>query len=226
MPRIRLLAGERNREFVLSHAQGQLYLEVAPQPLKDIALLIADTGLRVGEALNLEWRQVRLEPANGAPFGFIHVLVGKSKYARRNVPITDRVWVMLEDRSLTTDSIYVFPSETGKAHRVQSIDHVHKDVRALLKLSEDSVVYSLRHTDGTRLDESKADAFTIMRLLGHSRVAVSQRFVHPTPEALERAVDGLQAMNARVTRSPPGGQKRQLPATVSATVEDTTSVTH
>ena len=109
VPRIRLLPGERNREFALSHAQGLLYLEVAPQPLKDLALLIADTGLRVGEALNLAWRQVRLEPLNGAPFGFIHVLVGKSKYARRNVPITDRGGAMLEERAWTTDSIYVFP---------------------------------------------------------------------------------------------------------------------
>ena len=48
VPRIRLLPGERNREFVLSYKQEKPYLECAPQPLKDIALLMLDTGLRVG----------------------------------------------------------------------------------------------------------------------------------------------------------------------------------
>jgi site-specific recombinase XerD len=37
---------------------------------------------------------------------------------------------------------------------------------------------------GTRLGESGADAFTIMRVMGHSTVTVSQKYVHPSPEAL------------------------------------------
>jgi len=43
--RIRSLGGERDREFTLSHAQERLYLEMAPQPLQDVATLILDTGL-------------------------------------------------------------------------------------------------------------------------------------------------------------------------------------
>jgi hypothetical protein len=43
--------------------------------------------------------------------------------------------------------------------------------------------------------ESGADAFTIMRLMGHSSVTVSQKYVHPTPETMERAVQRLQSMN-------------------------------
>jgi len=53
VPRIRLLPGEHNREFVLSHELEPVYLAATPQPLHDVALLILDTGLRVGEALNL-----------------------------------------------------------------------------------------------------------------------------------------------------------------------------
>jgi hypothetical protein len=43
----------------------------------------------------------------------------------------------------------------------------------------------------TRLGESGVDAFTIMRIAGHS-ITVSQRYVHPTPEAMERAFERLQ----------------------------------
>ena len=42
------------------------------------------------------------------------------------------------------------------------------------------------------------DAFTIMRIAGHSSIVVSQRYIHPTPEAFERAFERLQlsALNA------------------------------
>ena len=48
----------------------------------------------------------------------------------------------------------------------------------------------------TRLGESGADAFTIMRIAGHSSVTVSQRYVHPTPEGMERAFERLEKFNA------------------------------
>jgi len=50
---------------------------------------------------------------------------------------------------------------------------------------------------GTRLGEAGAGAFTIMRLMGHSTVTVSQRYVHPSPEAVELAFERLTAMNAQ-----------------------------
>ena len=46
----------------------------------------------------------------------------------------------------------------------------------------------------TRLGESGADAFTIMRIARHSSITVSQKYVHPTPELLERAIEGLEAL--------------------------------
>ncbi len=65
-----------------------------------------------------------------------------------------------------------------------------------LKLPKEFAPHSLRHTFGTRLGESGADAFTIMRLMGHSSVIVSQRYVHPSPESVERAFVRFETLNA------------------------------
>ena len=62
---------------------------------------------------------------------------------------------------------------------------------------KDFVLHSLRHTCLTRLGEAGADAFTIMKLAGHSSVTVSQRYVHPTPESMERAFDRLETFNKK-----------------------------
>ena len=70
------------------------------------------------------------------------------------------------------------------------------ELHALLKLPSDFVLHSFRHTYGARLGETGADAFTIMKLMGHSTVTVSQRYVHPTPEAMENAVSRMEAWNA------------------------------
>ena len=120
VPRIRLLNGERIRDFVLNQRAEQAYLDNAPQPLRDIALLILESGLRIGEALQLRWEHVRSEALPGARFGYLRVVEGKSKNARRNIPLTDRVASMLRGREL--QSGWVFPNRCSSIARARFIN--------------------------------------------------------------------------------------------------------
>jgi integrase len=197
VPRIRLLPGERNREFVLSHSLQPKYLAAVPQPLKDVALLILESGIRPGEAANLAWSDVYLQPAVRAKFGYIAIRHGKSKNAKRNLSLTASAAEMLKGRKSEVESAWVFPGDSSDAPILgTSLDHQHDDVRKAQKLDQDFVIHSLRHTMLTRLGEAGADAFTIMRIAGHSSVTVSQRYVHPTPEGMERAFERLEDLNA------------------------------
>jgi integrase len=229
VPRIRLLNGERIREFVLSRKQEEIYLGACPQPLNDIAVLMLESGLRIGEALHLEWADVTLAPVNGARFGFLRVREGKSKNARRVVPLTDRASAMLKTRVKAKTSGFVFANRDGKAYQGTSINHIHRDAIAPKVdgkrkpiFAGDFVLHSLRHTMLTRLGESGVDAFTIMRIAGHSSIVVSQRYIHPTPEAVERAFERLQLSGDFAPNQP----KRLPPATVSATLVGTVAVSH
>jgi integrase len=197
VPRIRLLRGERTREFVLNYEQEKNYLAATTGDLHDIALLMIDTGLRMGEVLSLECKDVRLEPASGAKYGYLTVRSATSKNSKsRNVPLTLRVSAMLKHRlDGRSEDALVFRRANG-GHLVQTwVNEQHRTIRDLLKLPEEFVPHSLRHTFGTRLGESGADAFTIMKLMGHSTITVSQRYVHPSPEAVELAVGRMEAMN-------------------------------
>src|SRR6266496_4129859 len=221
IPRIRLLSGERVRDFVLSQKQEEIYLAACLQPLKDIAVLMLETGLRIGEALRLEWADIALTPVNGARFGFLRVREGKSKNARRVIPLTDRAAAVLRERAESRSSQSVFANREGKPYLGTSINHLHRDACAPKVEGErrpifpaDFVMHSLRHTMLTRLGKSGVDAFTIMRIAGHSSIVVSQRYMHPTPEAVERAFERLQLSGASSENKP----KRLPPATISATV--------
>ena len=92
-----------------------------------------------------------------------------------------------------------------------------------MKMPPGFVLHSLRHTYGTRLGEGGADAFSIMRLMGHSSVTISQRDVHPTPEALEMAVERLDALNQKVIQSLPGRAIASLPGIATDPKTDTST---
>jgi len=90
-------------------------------------------------------------------------------------------------------STFVFDNGEGKPYISTSINHLHRKAFAPVVIGKpkplfpgDFVLHSLRHTMLTRLGEAGVDAFTIMRIAGHSSIVVSQRYIHPTPEAVER----------------------------------------
>jgi integrase len=214
-PQVELLPGEHAREFVLGRKLEPHYLQASPEPLRSVATLILDTGLRVGEALNLKWADVHLEPVGDASRGYIHISNGKSRTAKRNVSLTARAASLLRNlqENALSEFVFVRHDKLSPVSRF-TLDDQHKKVREALKLSSEFVIHSLRHSMLTRLGEAGVDAFTIMRIAGHSTLAVSQRYVHPTPETLERAIDQLEAGNVKDSKS-----ERRLPlATVSATV--------
>src|SRR5271166_3278028 len=220
VPKIRLLNGERIRDFVLSRHIEEAYLAACAQPLADIALLVLEAGLRIGEALSLPWTDVVLDPLAGSRFGYIRIRDGKSKNARRILPLTDKAVQMLRNRQQLASGELVFANRDGRRYLVTSINHLHQKARAAVGLGRDFVIHSLRHTMLTRLGELGVDAFTIMRIAGHSSITVSQRYIHPTPEAVERAFGRLQLSGESAENQP----KRLPPATVSATLTGTPAV--
>ncbi|PYX65068.1 MAG: hypothetical protein DMG74_10490 [Acidobacteria bacterium] len=72
------------------------------------------------------------------------------------------------------------------------------------------VLYSLRHTFLTRLGESGCDAWTLARIAGHSSVAISGRYVHPSEQAVLGAFDRLHGQTAHIE-----GKDDVVPAVVS-----------
>ena len=152
---------------------------------------------------------MRIEASGSGRYGWLNVRAGKSKNARRNVPFTMGVVCLLTPKLENQASEWILPGEppdrpilgTSGAHAHTKVCRPlvtkgKKRVREY-RFSEEFVLYPLRHTCLTRLGEAGADAFTIMRLAGHSSVTVSQRYVHPTPESVERAFDRLETLNRK-----------------------------
>ena len=186
-PKIRLLDDEARRERVVTPEEEEAYLAVASPFLRDVAVVLFDTGMRPDELHRMRWEHVTWP--NGR-YGTILGIYGKTKAARRHIPMTPRVCAVLDARwkvQKSPDKGWVWPAGTKTGH----INHssVRRDHRHALKLSKVApfVLYSLRHTFLTRLGASGCDVWTLMRIAGHSNIAMSMRYVHPQEELIQRA---------------------------------------
>jgi integrase len=98
LPKVKLLPGENSRDFVFSRETERDYLAACPQPLRDVAIVLLDSGLRLGEALALHWTDVHPEPVEDARYGWVEIKEGKTKNAGRNVPLVARVSHLLKEK--------------------------------------------------------------------------------------------------------------------------------
>lgn len=181
-----LAKNERQRDRVLTEKELSSYLAASPQPWRDCATIIAEEGMRPGEVFALQWQHVLL---NGSG-GLIRIADGKSKAARRVLPMTPNVHAVLQARheaaGRPTEG-WLFPS-TSECGHFDGNTAKDQHQRAL----DDSGVqkfepYILRHTALTNLAQKGADAHTLARIAGHSSIVITMRYVHPQADAIERA---------------------------------------
>lgn len=191
--KIKLAAGERQRDRVLDEKEITKYLAACPQPWKDCAALILDEGFRPGEVFSLCWEAVLL---NNDGTGLIQIVDGKSRAARRTLPMTPRVHALLSARheaSGRPGDGWIFPSGSLVGHLNGDVAK-EQHTKALDDCGVQAFVpYTLRHTALTMLGTAAhGDMFTLARIAGHSSITVTQRYIHPQAEAIQRVFTASQ----------------------------------
>jgi len=190
-----LLPGERHREHVVSVEEEVRYLAAAHEPLASVAAVLADTGMRPDECHRMRWEDITWITGRN---GILLVTHGKTAAARRVLPMTPRVRNVLQTRWESIGNPvegWVWPAPTRSGHIDRS--SLKKQHRNALRVSgvRPFVLYSLRHTFLTRLGASGCDAWTLARIAGHSSVAISARYVHPSEDTVLAAVERLGGHN-------------------------------
>jgi integrase len=196
-PKVKFLSGERRRERVISAGEEVLYLAAALPLLHDVSIVLFDTGMRPEECHSLQWDNVNWE---GGRNGTVLVAKGKTKAARRMLPMSPRVRVVLENRWKVAGEPsegWVWPAQTKDEHiNHDSLKAQHRKALKAAKLRPFEV-YSIRHTFLTRLGESGCDVWTLARVAGHANISISQRYVHPSEDAVLNALSRLTGHNSR-----------------------------
>lgn len=218
-PRIHLFR-EFGRTTLFTAEFEQRLLEVATQPLRDVFILLMNTGMRPQEAYCLRWDDILWDRK------VIHISAGKTKAATRYVGLTANAEEMLRTRVRASKSQWVFPSTrrvgVSSEESTQSADdasttavkkdtHIHsvakafRKARAAAKLPADLVLYSTRHTYATSLTGATGNPHLVASQMGHSSIAHSSRYIHPSTVGVAEIMDKVNEARKEKTASTEDG---------------------
>jgi integrase len=174
------------RMRVVSFAEELLYLVAASQPLRDIARIILDTGLRPEEVFRVRVENIDFEART------IFNPFGKTKAARRKVTMTAEVYELLKARAKTAKGEFLFTARGNPDVAIGSVRKAHDAAVEKIGAKDHFRLYDLRHTFATRAVAAGVDLATLSSILGHTKIAMTMRYVHPAEEQKRAAIGKLE----------------------------------
>src|SRR5713226_2598559 len=188
---------EKGRERTLSFDEERKYLRAAAPVLRDVAIVMAEMGLRPGEIFQLCREDVRIEP----PASHIHIREGKSDRSVRDVAITSRALLVFNRRLSNAKGEYLFPRRVGNGYDwtrpMTELEPAHLKAMQKSGIQPPFRLYDLRHTYGTRAIEAGIDVFSLAKLMGHADLSTTRRYVHLSKGHLEDAQKKIERFRAR-----------------------------
>lgn len=153
---------------------------------KALLELMYATGLRISEAITLEFKNIDPEEC-------IVRVIGKGS-KERIVPINDYALDALNDYLknyrplLVKNNInnYIFLNNHGNLLTRQGVFKMIKAECLKKGITKNISPHTIRHTFATHLLENGADLRIIQELLGHSDISTTQIYTHITNETLHR----------------------------------------
>ncbi len=126
----------------------------------------------------------------------LQVQEGKTKNARRKLPLSIESRRVLEYRLQTVEGESLFPNT-----KVTYLDQLHTKALKALGIKpftdEHFVLYSLRHCFASRHTENQTDMITLSELLGHGDLKTLKRYAHPSFEHKSQAIKRVEKLNAK-----------------------------
>jgi len=170
-------------ELVPVNTQEELILlESLPDNLSWVCEFALNTGMRIGEILQLKEKAIKFNDIDKMSYARIEATEQKGKRFRE-VPLNDRAMELIEKarifkKEIKSGSEEIFISSEGK--RYAGPDSIYKVIvkkckqNGLRKINP----HLLRHTFITRLIERGADPISVQEIVGHVNIKTLLRYTH------------------------------------------------
>lgn len=160
-----------------------------------MALLMLDTGLRVGEVVKLLQSDLVLA---GEPMLSLHIRAEISKTkTERTIPLSGRVRAAVK---MMQKSWWTHPDQIGEIHAFWSIERwkglTTRQVERIIENASKKAFgrkvnpHVLRHTFASKLMRV-TDMRTVQDLLGHKQLSSTQVYTHPNSDDKKKAIDKI-----------------------------------
>ncbi len=172
---------------------------------KDLFIFAFDTGMRLGEIVNLKWASLHLSE-NEIDVTNSRTFTTKGK-KERTIPISARLHKTLADRHARMfakgNPTYVF-ERRGKKFNSGYASRKFKQVVRAAGLDENLHFHSCRHGFGSSLIRANVNPVHVQQLMGHSDLSTTLRYVHANKDDLEQAIKKLDLSKTSRSNESPG----------------------
>lgn len=169
---------ERKALYISNGVFTKLLNDSSPN-LRNFLTVAKNTGMRVGELVNLKWTDI--------DFNTKQIKIKESKnFTQRYVPMNCTVYEALNSLDKTVESVFPYKSR-------ESASNSWRKVKLRLGLSEYRL-HDLRHTFITDLVTRGVDIVTVMEITGHKDIRMLKRYTHPTVSHKIEAVNRLDSI--------------------------------
>jgi integrase len=194
-----IVSGERKRERILTVEEEVRLLAACDHPqrkhLKPLLIALLDTGARKGEMLKLHWTDVCFV-TRMITFRALNTKTLKS----RSVAMTNRLYGELA-------ALWESSNKDLRSRVFGISDNVRHSFKSACKEAEikhggidGMTIHSLRHTAATRLVQGQMPIQMVGRILGHTQVNTTYRYLSANAEIAQQAAaifDALQTSTGK-----------------------------
>ena len=187
-------ADNKRRRFLTPKEASSLLKELKSrsQQVYEISLISLETGARADEIFSLQWKDVDME------LGQLTLWDTKNKNTRTGY-MSKAVRKLFEKKPKGEKTEYVFPARGGG--KIKEVSNAFD--RGVRKLGLNDgvtdrrmkvVFHTLRHTYASWLVQRGESLYTVKELMGHSTLAMTERYSHLAKGALQEAVKKIDAI--------------------------------
>jgi len=160
-------------------------LDASPAWLREIIRFALNTGMRQGEILALQWKDVDF-------CRHILVVMKSKNRERRTIPLNNVVFALLaEKKAAGANDAPIFVTGRRNPLKARYLVRTFTKARERAGLS-DFRFHDLRHTFASRLVQRGIDVYKVQLLLGHKTGLMTQRYAHHCPDSLRDGVRVLE----------------------------------
>lgn len=173
----------------LTREEYEAVFENLSETYRDLYQFLVFTGARLGEALNLKWKDIIWEA------GVAYLCDSKANRPRVLV-LSDQVLEILEERKMRLN-----PREDERVFRHSDSEFRRAFKKALKQagLPKSVRIHDLRHTFASWLAIKGVPLQQIKELLGHSQITTTLRYAHLNPDILRKVVNTLESFEEKRT---------------------------
>jgi len=171
---------ERKLPKVLSQEEvAAIFKEVTNLKHKTVLSMIYAHGLRVGELLNMQLKDIDSSRM------IVQIRNGKGAKDRQ-VPLSVKMLKMLREYFLVyRPKAYLIEGQGGGQYSDKSVGAILKRAARNAGIRKRVVTHMLRHSYATHLMEKGTDTRIIQRLLGHSSIKTTEIYTHVSQDHLK-----------------------------------------